>query len=119
MGAGKTTGVVALGIAVGTALGFYVLAPNVEGGPTAVDSEAQSRLAEETDRADLESAEGEVSDAVLSGLAADAVGDDLADRSVLVMATSDADDEAVDEVRDLIGDAGGEDNIALRFQDLF
>ncbi|WP_291480385.1 copper transporter [Corynebacterium sp.] len=119
MGAGKTTGVVALGIAVGTAVGFYVLAPNVEGGPAAVDSEAQSRLTAETDRADLATAEGEVSDAVLGDLAADAVGDSLRDRSVLVMATDDADEEAVDGVRALIGDAGGEDAGTLRFDPSF
>ena len=38
MSAGKGTGLAAAGIAAGTLLGFYVLAPNVEGGPTAVDS---------------------------------------------------------------------------------
>ncbi|WP_420098600.1 copper transporter [Corynebacterium sp.] len=115
MGAAKTTGVVAIGIALGTALGFYVLAPNVEGGPAAVDSEAQARLSEAAERADLEAAEGDASDAVLSDLAADAVGDDLDGRSVMVMATADADDDAVDAVRDLIGEAGGEDAGTLRF----
>lgn len=119
MGAGKTTGVVALGVAVGTALGFYVLAPNVEGGPAAADSETRAELNAESDRADLATAEGDASDEVLSGLAADAVGDDLADRSVLVLATADADDEAVDDVRSLIGEAGGEDAGTLRLDASF
>lgn len=119
MGAGKTTGVVALGVAVGTALGFYVLAPNVEGGPAAADSETRTELSAESDRADLATAEGDASDEVLSGLAADAVGDDLADRSVLVLATADAEDEAVDDVRSLIGEAGGEDAGTLRLDASF
>ncbi|MGO1912548.1 MAG: copper transporter, partial [Corynebacterium sp.] len=119
MGAGKTTGVVALGVAVGTALGFYVLAPNVEGGPAAADSETRAELSAESDRADLATAEGDASDEVLSGLAADAVGDDLADRSVLVLATADAEDEAVDDVRSLIGEAGGEDAGTLRLDASF
>lgn len=119
MGAGKATGLTALGIAAGTLLGFYVLAPNVEGGPAAVDSEAESRLAAETDRADAEAAEGEASDAVLADLAADAVGDSLEDSSVLVIATADADDAAVDGVRDLIGQAGGEDAGTLQLDASF
>lgn len=119
MSAGKVTGAVAVGIAAGTALGFYVLAPNVEGGPAAVDSEAQEQLADETERADLETAEGEASDAVLGDLAADSVGDSLADSSVLVLATADADDEAVDSVRALVGEAGGEDAGTLRLDESF
>lgn len=119
MSTGKTTGVLALGVAVGTALGFYILAPNVEGGPAAVDSEAQARLSAETDRADLATAEGEASDAVLDDLAADAVGDTLEGRSVLVMATADADDGAVEAVGRLIGDAGGETAGTLRFAPSF
>lgn len=119
MSAGKITGAVAGGTAAGIALGFYILAPNVEGGPAAVDSTTQQELAAETQRADLEAAEGEASDAVLSEFAAPAVSDALSDSSVLVLATADADDDAVDGIRGLIGDAGGEDAGTLRLDGSF
>lgn len=119
MSAGKTTGIVAAGIAAGTLLGFYVLAPNIEGGPETVDSDTQAELKDATDRADAATAQGEASDGVLAGMAEDAVGDALADSSVLLVTTADADEEAVGQVRDLIGAAGGEDAGTLRFDGSF
>lgn len=102
----KILGGVAAGIAAGTLLGFYVLAPNVEGGPAAVDSDVQEQLDSTRDELSASTAGLDADDAVLDELAAGAVRDDLKDRSVLVVAMPDADKELVDGQRALLSDAG-------------
>jgi hypothetical protein len=119
MGAGKATGLAAVGIAAGTLLGFYVLAPNVEGGPTGVDSTAEAELDEATQRADTAEASAGASDGMLDSIAPDVVGDALKGKKIALMTTADADEAAVDGVRDLVNAAGGEDAGTLSFDASF
>ncbi|MDN6535694.1 MAG: copper transporter [Corynebacterium variabile] len=113
----KILGGVAAGIAAGTLLGFYVLAPNVEGGPAAVDSDVQEQL--DPPRAQLWAppAGRPPDDAVLDEMAAGAVRDDLKDHSVRVVAMPDADQELVDAQRALLSDAGATDAGTLSLAD--
>ncbi|HIW90266.1 MAG TPA: copper transporter [Candidatus Corynebacterium avicola] len=117
MGAGKATGLAAAGIAAGTLLGFYVLAPNVEGGPTGVDSETQKELDAETVRADRAEAAVAGSDAVLDGASGGIVNNALEGKHVLVLATADADEESVTGVGELIDAAGGENSGAVQLSE--
>jgi hypothetical protein len=77
----KILGGVAAGIAAGTLFGFYVLAPNVEGGPTAVDSGVQEELDSTRDELSASTAGLDADDAVLDELASGVVRDDLSSRS--------------------------------------
>lgn len=108
MSAGKGTGLAAAGIAAGTLLGFYVLAPNVEGGPTAVDSETRTELDAETVRADRAEASVGGADELLDGSVEGILDGVLDGENVLVLATADADEAAVTGVGELIATAGGE-----------
>lgn len=113
----KILGGVAAGIAAGTLFGFYILAPNVEGGPAAVDSGVQEELDSTRDELSASTAGLDADDAVLDGLASAAVRDDLEDRSVLVVAMPDADEEMVDAQRALLSDAGATDAGTLSLAD--
>lgn len=104
--AGKVIAGLGLGIAVGTAFGFYALAPNVEGGPGGSSASVQQEL--NAEKASREAAEGEVdaSNDVLSGVAKDAVSGDLKGQSVVLFVTPDANSETVNSTRKLVQDAG-------------
>lgn len=104
--AGKVIGGLALGIALGTAFGFYALAPNVEGGPGGGSAQVQEQL--DAEKANREAAEGDVdaSNEVLTGVSKDAVRDDLKGQSVVFFVTPGADSESVNLTRKLAQDAG-------------
>lgn len=106
--AGKVIAGLGFGVAVGTALGFFALAPNVPGGPVAKDSSAEQELkSEQTAR---EKAEGQstASDKVLGSVAGPAVRDLLRGSSVDIFVLPDADQANVDSLQRLVKMAGGE-----------
>lgn len=105
----RILGGVAAGIALGTLLGFYVLAPNVEGGPGAPDSSAKQELEDTARQRDEATAGLDADDAVLASLADKAVGGVLKDRSVFVVAAPDVDRGVVDAQRRLLTAAGATD----------
>jgi len=111
---GKIVGGVAAGVAVGTVLGFYVLAPNVEGGPAGTDQSTTSELDTVRDELDAANAGLEADDAVLDSAAAGMVRDVLKDRSVLVVTLPDADPAVVDAQEKLLRAAGAADGGTLR-----
>ncbi|WP_297006269.1 copper transporter [uncultured Corynebacterium sp.] len=113
----RILGATAAGIAVGTLLGFYVLAPNVEGGPAGTDSTVQRELDSTRDDLASSTAALEADDVVLDGLAGGAVRDALKGRSIFVVAMPDAGRELVDAQRQLLTEAGAEDAGTLSLTD--
>lgn len=106
--AGKVIAGLGLGVAMGTAFGFYALAPNVEGGPAGEGAASRQELQSERDA--REAAEGNITaaDAVLSDVSDEAVRDELKGSSVVLFVTPDASAESVKDLRQLIDKAGGE-----------
>ncbi|MEL4153829.1 copper transporter [Corynebacterium bovis] len=105
----KTSSAVAglgAGIALGTLLGFFVLAPNVEGGPGGESTQVQRSLDSERQAKDKAEAKAAAADAVNRSLAGPAVKDLLRDQPVLILATDDADDRAVSATRHLFDESG-------------
>ncbi|HIW95687.1 MAG TPA: copper transporter [Candidatus Corynebacterium gallistercoris] len=107
MSAGKVIAGLGFGIAIGTAFGFYALAPNVEGGPSGSAAAVQQELSDEKAARTVAEQEAEVSDEVLDSIADLAVRNRLAEKSVAVFHTGDAPEGAVDGVKELVEKAGG------------
>lgn len=95
-----------LGIAVGVAFGFYIMAPNVVGGPSGTDSGISRELDAERSAREQTEQQVQAADEVLRGLSVEAVARTLADRSVLVVTTPDADTEMVASLGRLLDAAG-------------
>lgn len=117
MSAPKVLGGVAAGIAAGTLLGFYVLAPNVEGGPAGTGGAAQEQLDDAREELAASDAGLTADDAVFGSVASGAVKDALRDRSVLVVALPGVDNARVDSQRRLLDAAGADDAGTLRLTD--
>lgn len=94
----------ALGVAAGTALGAYVLAP--EGGiEWGGERAAQERDAAIVER-DAANTRADVANGVVEDLSAQVVAGSLDDVPVLLVTTPDAEAESVDAMETLLGDAG-------------
>ncbi|MBC2681493.1 copper transporter [Corynebacterium anserum] len=104
---GKVIAGLGLGIALGTAFGFYALAPNVEGGPAGSNYQTENQL--QAERHARQAAEGNnaVSDAVLSEVSGDIVKNELKSLSVVIFTTPDANADFVRDIQSLIKAAGG------------
>ncbi|AGP30684.1 copper transporter [Corynebacterium terpenotabidum] len=113
----RILGAAAAGVAAGTLLGFYVLAPNIEGGPGGDDQGLQDELSAAVAEQTRSAAELDADDAVLGPLAADAVRGDLDGRSVLVVTAGTVTDELLDAQRALLDAAGAENAGTLRLSD--
>lgn len=105
--AGKVIAGLGLGVALGTAFGFYALAPNVSGGPGG-GGVSQSELHQEREAREAAESNNTVSDAVLADVSSLAVRDELKDSSVVLFVTPHATSQSVDSLRKLIEDAGGD-----------
>lgn len=114
---GKVVAGLGFGIAVGTALGFFAIAPNVPGGPVAKDSSAEQKLKDE--KAAREKAEGNsaASDKVLSSVAGPAVHNLLRGASVDLFVLPDADQANIDSLKHLVKMAGGKVNGVVELTD--
>lgn len=104
--AGKVIASIGLGVALGTALGFYALAPNVPGGPAGGGAGMQRQLNEESDARQAAEQESAATDDVLAGMSSDAVRDELKGQSVVLFATPDANSDTLSDTRKLVQRAG-------------
>lgn len=95
-----------LGLAAGTALGFYALAPNVPGGPSSTDSATHRELEEQSAAREVAEGKNKASDSVLEGVADSAVRDKLSGKSVVLIFTDDASRTDVEATRGLLKKAG-------------
>lgn len=95
-----------LGLAAGTALGFYALAPNVPGGPSSSGSATHRELEEQKSAREVAEGKNKASDSVLEGVADTAVRDKLANKSVVLIFTEDASRSDVEATRGLLKKAG-------------
>ena len=95
-----------LGLAAGTALGFYVLAPNVPGGPSSTGSATHRELEEQTSAREIAEGKNKASDAVLEDVASSAVRGKLDGKSVVLIHTDDAPRSDVEATRRLLRQAG-------------
>lgn len=105
----RLVGGIAVGVALGTLLGFYVLAPNVEGGPGSADTEGNRERAEISRNLDEASAGLDADDAVLDGVSRAAVQGTFKDQSVLIIALPGADPMVSEAQRELLSAAGATD----------
>lgn len=106
MSAGKVVAGGAVGVALGTVLGFFVLAPNIDGGPDRVVGDSRDELEQVTADRDTASAENDAADAVIAAAAPDLVRDALRDRPILMVTTADADPATVEATRSILTAAG-------------
>lgn len=95
-----------LGVAAGTALGFYALAPNVPGGPSNTSSATHRELEEQTSAREVAEGKNKASDSVLQGVSESAVRGKLAGKSVVLIFTDDASRSDVEATRGLLKKAG-------------
>lgn len=103
-----------LGVALGTAFGFYALAPNVVGGPAGLGASTQQELSQEKEARETAEKSNQTSDSVLASLSAGAVRNELKGRSVVLFLTPDANQRSVDATRSLIQKAGANVTGAIR-----
>ncbi|MDK8767827.1 copper transporter [Corynebacterium freneyi] len=94
----------ALGVAAGSALGAYVLAPEggIEWGGGQAAEERDAAIVER----DAANVRADAANAVVEDVAARVVDGSLSDVPVLLVTTPDADEAAVDSLEALLGDAG-------------
>ncbi|MFD5868768.1 copper transporter [Corynebacterium sp. NPDC060344] len=94
----------ALGVAAGTALGAYVLAPEggLEWGGAQASDERDAAIVER----DAANTRADAANGVVEDLAAQVVDGSLSDVPVLLVTTPDAEDSSVDAMEALLGDAG-------------
>lgn len=104
---GKLIAGLGIGVAIGTAFGFYALAPNVEGGPAGNSVQTQNELRAEREAREAAEGNNAVSDAVLGEVSKDVVKNELKDVSVVVFTTPDANGDAIKSTEALIKAAGG------------
>lgn len=119
MSAGKVVAGGAVGVALGTLLGFFVLAPNIDGGPDRVVGDSRDELAAATSERDTASAENDAADGIIAAAAPDLVRDALKDRPVLVVSTADADAVTVEATRTMLDAAGAVNAGDLRLTGAF
>ncbi|MBV7295525.1 copper transporter [Corynebacterium sp. TAE3-ERU12] len=108
-GSGNTSAIITglgLGIAAGSALGAFVLAP--DGGITIGGASAEQRAAAEAE-AQQANERADVAEEVLAAVEQDIIGDELSDVPVTVIATPDADRDDTKAVRAALTTAGAED----------
>jgi hypothetical protein len=117
--AGKVVAGGAVGVALGTVLGFFVLAPNIEGGPDRVVGDSRDELKQVTAERDTASAENDAADGVIAAAAPDLVRDALKDRPVLVVSTADADQNAVQATRSILDASGAVNAGDIRLTEAF
>lgn len=109
----RATGVavagLAFGVALGTAFGTYVLAPNLPGGTNETSHRAITELATAKSEAAINGAQAKAADSYIGATANDTVAGALKDRPVLIFRTADAADEDVAAVTALRDKAGAKD----------
>ena len=115
--AGKVIAGLSFGIAAGTALGFFALAPNVPGGPVAKDSSAAQQLKDEKAARDKAEGQSAASDKVLGSVSGPAVRNLLRGTSVNLFVLPDADQANTDSLKRLIKMAGGSVNGVIELTD--
>lgn len=115
--AGKVIAGLSFGIAAGTALGFFALAPNVPGGPVAKDSSAVQQLKDEKAARDKAEGQSAASDKVLGSVSGPAVRNLLRGTSVNLFVLPDADQANTDSLKRLIKMAGGSVNGVIELTD--
>lgn len=108
----------AFGAAVGIAFGTYILAPNLPENsdpntPTAADLNAAREESE------VNAVQANQADSIIDHIAEDVVSGTLADRPVLIMQTSDAEQSDVDDVAWLLRTAGAVDAGRIQLEDTF
>lgn len=108
MSKSRTIAGVGFGTALGVLLGFYVLAPNVEGGPSGDSSNVKRELVTAESDRDAARLDADASDDVLASLAERAVAGQLKGQRVAVISFSDANRDTVNKVTGLVKSAGGE-----------
>lgn len=108
MSKGRGVAILGLGIAAGTALGFFVLAPNVQGGPGSGAASIQRQLDDEKQVLDATEKQLQASDEVLAASAPKLVAGTLRDRSVALIVMPGARESDVKTISKLITDAGGQ-----------
>ncbi|KAB1503577.1 copper transporter [Corynebacterium sp. 320] len=106
-----------VGIALGTAFGFFALAPNVEGGPAGNSSAIQQELNAEKKRADVEELQSNAANDLLNQFNGDIVDGSLADTSVAVVLAPDAVDADVDALKKVLENAGATVNATIELTD--
>ncbi|MEZ2121410.1 MULTISPECIES: copper transporter [unclassified Corynebacterium] len=109
------------GIAGGVVLGACVLAPNLPEGDSGAVVITPAELKEARLEAEINAAQADTADTVVADVAEDMVSGVLAEQSVLIMTTPDADKEDIDNIAWLLGKAGATDagtvQLAKRFFD--
>ena len=104
--AGKVIAGLGLGVALGTAVGFYALAPNVEGGAGGGSAKIQEQLDQEKSAREAAEKDIAASNDVLSDVAGDVVKEELQGQSVVLFVAPDANSDTVNSTRELVQDAG-------------
>lgn len=106
--AGKIIAATAVGIAVGTAFGFYALAPNVPGRISSHGAGNATRQERENQEAARQSAENsaKASNDVLAQVANLAVRDALKDKRIVLFRTPDANSSTLDSTRKTLEGSG-------------
>ncbi|WP_295624436.1 copper transporter [uncultured Corynebacterium sp.] len=107
----------ALGVAAGTALGAYVLAP--EGGIEWGGAEASEQRDAAVAERDAANTRADAANSVVEDLAAQVVDGSLSDVPVLLVTTPDAEAESVDAMEGLLGDAGAPEVTRMALTDKF
>lgn len=101
------------GMALGVAAGTLVIAPNLDGAPSAAVSGDDALREEHRDllqkNKDL-TAQSDSADSLVAGLSADAISGALDGRDVAIIATGDATERDIDGVREMLNNAGAADS---------
>ena len=107
------------GVALGTAFDHFVLTPNIPGGNNEANNKTVAELSNTKRQSEINQAEAQSADAYVASVAETAVQGKLADKTVVVIRTADADKGDVDNVEWLLQKAGatkaGEVTLKERF----
>ena len=107
------------GVALGTAFDHIVLTPNIPGGNNEANNKTVAELSNTKRQSEINQAEAQSADAYVASVAETAVQGKLADKTVVVIRTADADKGDVDNVEWLLQKAGatkaGEVTLKERF----
>lgn len=107
------------GLAGGLAAGTYILAPNLAGGSTQQNHELSAEVTQAQQEAEIATAQAASADGFIETIADQAVAGTLKERPVLVLAASDAKDEDVTAVQQLLHKAGAVDSGTIHLEEKF
>ena len=94
------------GVALGTAFDHFVLTPNIPGGNNEANNKTVAELSNTKRQSEINQAEAQSADTYVASVAETAVQGKLADKTVVVIRTADADKGDVDNVEWLLQKAG-------------